>query len=81
MSNFSPSPTTKWPELKPFLEEHPFAYDIALADDEARAFSARVTRVNVIIDSDGKVIYDVHGFSSDSTDRIDAVIGSLLSEL
>ena len=69
------------PELKQFLEEHPFAYDIALGNDEAvRIFGQGYPR-NVILDSDGKVIYDVHGFGSDSTDRIDAVIGSLLSEL
>ena len=69
------------PELKQFLEEHPFAYDIASGNDEAvRIFGQGYPR-NVILDSDGKVIYDVHGFSSDSTDRIDAVIGSLLSEL
>ena len=69
------------PELKQFLEEHPFAYDIALGNDEAvRIFGQGYPR-NVILDSAGKVIYDVHGFGSDSTDRIDAVIGSLLSEL
>ena len=69
------------PELKQFLEEHPFAYDIALGNEDAvRIFGQGYPR-NVILDSDGKVIYDVHGFSSDSTDRIDAVIGSLLSEL
>ena len=69
------------PELKQFLEEHPFAYDIALGNDEAvRIFGQGYPR-NVILDGAGKVIYDYHGFSSDSTDRIDAVIGSLLSEL
>ena len=69
------------PELKQFLEEHPFAYEIALGNDEAvRIFGQGYPR-NVILNSDGKVIYDVHGFSADSTDRIDAVIGSLLSEL
>ena len=69
------------PELKQFLEEHPFAYDIALGNDEAvRIFGQGYPR-NVILDSDGKVIYDVHGFSSDSTDRIDAVIDSVLSKL
>ena len=69
------------PELKQFLEEHPFAYDIALGNEDAvRIFGQGYPR-NVILDSDGKVIYDVHGFSSDSTDRIDTVIGSLLSEL
>ena len=69
------------PELKQFLEKHPFTFDIALANDEAvRIFGQGYPR-NVILDSDGKVIYDVHGFGSDSTDRIDAVIGSLLSEL
>ncbi len=69
------------PELKQFLEEHPFAYDIALGNDEAVRIFGRGYPRNVILDSDGKVIYDVHGFGSDSTDRIDAVIGSLLSEL
>ena len=69
------------PELKQFLEEHPFAYDLALGNEDAvRIFGQGYPR-NVILDSDGKVIYDVHGFSSDSTDRIDTVIGSLLSEL
>ena len=68
-------------DLTPFLEKHPFTFDIALADDEAvRIFGQGYPR-NVILDSDGKVIYDVHGFSSDSTARIDAAIGSLLSEL
>ena len=69
------------PELKQFLEEHPFAYDIALADDEAVHVFGQGYPRNVILDSDGKVIYDVHGFSSDSTARIDMVIGSLLNEL
>ena len=69
------------PELKQFLEEHPFAYDIALADDEAVHVFGQGYPRNVILDSDGKVVYDVHGFSSDSTARIDAVIGSLLNEL
>ena len=69
------------PESKQVLEEHPFAYDIALGNEDAvRIFGQGYPR-NVILDSDGKVIYDVHGFSSDSTDRIDTVIGSLLSEL
>ena len=68
-------------DLTPFLEKHPFTFDIALADDEAVHVFGQGYPRNVILDSDGKVIYDVHGFSSDSTARIDAVIGSLLNEL
>ena len=36
---------------------------------------------HVILDSEGKVAYDVLGYSADATDKMDAVIGSLLSEL
>ena len=68
-------------ELTPFLEKHPFTYDIALADDEAVHVFGQGYPRNVILDSDGKVAYDVHGYTPDGTDRIDAVIGSLLSEL
>ena len=68
-------------ELTPFLEKHPFTFDIALADDEAVHVFGQGYPRHVIIDGDGKVVYDVHGYSPDTTDRIDAVIGSLLSEL
>ena len=68
-------------DLTPFLEKHPFTYDIALADDEAVHVFGQGYPRNVILDSDGKVAYDVHGYTPDGTDRLDAVIGSLLSEL
>ena len=68
-------------ELTPFLEKHPFTFDIALADDEAVHIFGQGYPRHVVIDGDGKVIYDVHGYSPDTTDRIDAVIDSLLSEL
>ena len=68
-------------DLTPFLEKHPFTFDIALADDEAVHVFGQGYPRNVILDSDGKVAYDVHGYTPDGTDRIDAVIGSLLSEL
>ena len=68
-------------ELKPFLEKHPFTFDIALADDEAVHVFGQGYPRHVIIDGEGKVAYDVHGYSPDTTDRINAVIGSLLSEL
>ena len=68
-------------ELTPFLEKHQFTFDIALADDEAVHVFGQGYPRHVIIDGDGKVVYDVHGYSPDTTDRIDAVIGSLLSEL
>ena len=68
-------------ELTPFLEKHPFTYDIALADDETVHVFGQGYPRHVIIDGEGKVVYDVHGYSPDTTDRIDAVIGSLLSEL
>ena len=68
-------------DLTPFLEKHPFTFDIALADDEAVHIFGQGYPRHVIIDGDGKVVYDVHGLSPDTTDRLDAVIGSLLSEL
>ena len=68
-------------ELTPFLEKHPFTYDIALADEEAVHVFGQGYPRHVIIDGDGKVVYDVHGYSPDITDRLDRVIGSLLSEL
>ena len=68
-------------ELTPFLKKHLFTYDIAVANDEVvHTFGTAYPR-HVIIDSAGKVAYDVLGYSPDITDRIDAVIGSLLSEL
>ena len=68
-------------ELTPFLKKHPFTYDIAVANDEAVHIFGQVYPRHLIIDGDGKVAYDVHGYSPDTTDRIDAVIGSLLSKL
>ena len=68
-------------ELTPFLEKHPFTFDIALADDEAVHVFGQGYPRHVIIDGNGKVAYDVHGYSPDTTDRIDMVIGSLLNEL
>ena len=68
-------------DLTPFLEKHPFTFDIALADDEAVHVFGQGYPRHVIIDGDGKVVYDVHGYSPDTADRIDMVIGSLLSEL
>ena len=68
-------------ELPPFLEKHPFTFDIALADDEVVHVFGQGYPRHVIIDGNGKVAYDVHGYSPDTADRIDMVIGSLLSEL
>ena len=68
-------------ELTPFLEKHPFTFDIALANDEAVHIFGQGYPRHVIIDGDGKVVYDIHGYSPDTADRIDMVIGSLLSEL
>jgi len=68
-------------ELTPFLEKHPFTYDIALADDEAVHVFGQGYPRHVIIDDDGKVVYDNLGYNPDITDRLDRVIGSLLSEL
>ncbi len=68
-------------ELTPFLQKHPFTFDIALADDEAVHVFGQGYPRHVIIDGDGKVVYDIHGYSPDTADRIDMVIGSLLSEL
>ena len=68
-------------ELTPFLEKHPFTYDIALADDEAVHVFGQGYPRHVIIDGDGKVVYDNLGYNPDITDRLDRVIGSLLSEL
>lgn len=68
-------------DLTPFLQKHPFTYDIALADDEAVHIFGQAYPRHVIIDRAGKVAYDVLGYSPDTTDRLDAVIGSLLNEL
>ncbi len=68
-------------ELTPFLQKHPFTFDIALADDEAVHVFGQGYPRHVIIDGDGKVAYDIHGYSPDTADRLDRVIGSLLSEL
>ena len=68
-------------ELTPFLKKHPFTYDVALGDDEAVQIFGQGYPRHVIIDREGKVTYDVLGYSPDITDRMDAVIGSLLSEL
>jgi len=68
-------------DLTPFLEKHPFTFDIALANDEAVHIFGQGYPRHVIIDGDGKVVYDVSGYGPDTTDKIDAVIGSLLSEL
>ena len=68
-------------ELVAFLENKTFAYDVARGGEDAvRLFGQGYPR-HVIIDSDGTVRYDVHGYSSDSADNIDAIIGTLLSEL
>ena len=68
-------------DLTPFLEEHPFSYDIALGKDEAVQIFGYAFPRHVILDGEGKVAYDVLGLSSNTVDQIDAVIGSLLSEL
>ena len=68
-------------ELPPFLEKHPFIYDIAVANDEAvRIFGQGYPR-HVIVNGEGKVVLDLTGLSPNTVDQIDAVIGSLLSEL
>ena len=68
-------------ELPPFLEKHPFTYDIAVANDEVvRTFGTAYPR-HVIVNGEGKVVLDLIGLSPDTVDQIDAVIGSLLSEL
>ena len=68
-------------ELPPFLEKHSFIYDIAVANDEAvRIFGQGYPR-HVIVNGEGKVVLDLTGLSPNTVDQIDAVIGSLLSEL
>ena len=69
-------------ELTPFLKRHPFAYNIALGDEEAMRILGQIYPRHVIIDGDGKVVLDLNSGSSDVIDQIDAVISSLLvSEL
>ena len=68
-------------ELPPFLEKHPFIYDIAVAnDDVVHTFGTAYPR-HVIVNGEGKVVLDLTGLSSNTVDQIDTVIGSLLSEL
>ena len=67
--------------LPPFLQKHPFSYDIALGKEDALQIFGYAFPRHVILDSEGKVAYDVLGYSADATDKMDAVIGSLLSEL
>ena len=71
----------KMAELTPFLEKHPFIYDIAVANDDALQIFGDAYPRHVILNGEGKVVYDALGYSADATDKIDAVIGSLLSEL
>ncbi|MCY3665786.1 MAG: TlpA disulfide reductase family protein [Gemmatimonadetes bacterium] len=71
----------KMADLTPFLEKHPFIYDIAVANDDALQIFGDAYPRHVILDSKGKVAYDVLGYSADATDKMDSVIGSLLSEL
>ena len=69
-------------DLPPFLKRHPFAYDIALGDEEAMRILGQIYPRHVIIDGDGKVVLDINSGSSDVIDQIDSVISSLLvSEL
>lgn len=69
-------------DLPPFLKRHPFAYDIALGDEEALRILGQIYPRHVIIDGDGKVVLDLNGGSSGVIEKIDAVISSLLvSEL
>ena len=68
-------------ELPPFLEKHPFIYDIAVANDEATRILGTAYPRHVIVNDEGKVVLDLTGLSSNTVDQIDEVIGSLLSEL
>ena len=68
-------------ELPPFLQKHPFSYDIALANDEVVQVFGEAYPRHVIVNGEGKVVLDLIGLSSNTVDQIDAVIGSLLSEL
>ena len=65
-------------DLPPFLKRHPFAYDIALGDEEAMRILGQIYPRHVIIDRDGKVVLDLNGGSSGVIEKIDAVISSLL---
>jgi thiol-disulfide isomerase/thioredoxin len=68
-------------ELPPFLEKHPFIYDIAVAnDDVVHTFGTAYPR-HVIVNGEGKVVLDLTGLSPNTVDQIDTVIGSLLNEL
>lgn len=68
-------------ELETFLKNKTFDYDIALGNEEAvRIFGQGYPR-HVIVDGEDKVVYDVHGYSSGSVDKLDAIIASLLLEL
>ena len=68
-------------DLPPFLQKHPFSYDIALANDEIVQVFGEAYPRHVIVNGEGKVVLDLIGLSSNTVDQIDAVIGSLLSEL
>ena len=68
-------------ELPPFLEKHPFIYDIAVANAEAARILGTAYPRHVIVNDEGKVVLDITGLSSDTVDQIDTVIGSLLNEL
>ena len=68
-------------ELPPFLEKHPFTYDIAVANDEAARILGTAYPRHVIVNDEGKVVLDITGLNSDTVDQIDTVIGSLLNEL
>ena len=46
-------------ELTPFLEKHPFIFDIALADDEVVHVFGQGYPRHVILDGEGKVAYDI----------------------
>ena len=71
----------KMAELTPFLEKHPFIYDIAVANDDALQIFGDAYPRHVILNGEGEVVYDALGYSADATDKMDTVIGSLLSEL
>ena len=68
-------------ELTPFLEKHPFTYDIAVANDEAVRILGTAYPRHVIVNGEGKVVLDITGLSSNTVDQIDTAIGSLLNEL
>ena len=68
-------------ELPPFLEKHPFTYDIAVANYEAARILGTAYPRHVIVNGEGKVVLDITGLSANTVDQIDTAIGSLLSEL